>query len=228
MRKILLLLISISPLLSSGQGIDSKSDLLGTWNYYAGYMDFSITFESDSTFTYTQMGDMVSRFSNGTWSLQNDTIQLNSTFQSTQKSRIERTNDIQQKYYEIILKDERNNPIQHARVITYYGNTYKDTLMISLNGSFIINTLEIDSIKLWVDVEYKSFSFKPIENERQSVIILASKFSNYVIFSQSKWILKEDRIYNKMTVEDNNIFNWVENRKDYYLKKISRAEWYDK
>jgi len=228
MRNILLLLISIFPLLSSGQGIDSKNDLLGTWNYYAGYMGFSITFKSDSTFSYTQMGDMVSLFSNGTWSLQNDTIQLNSTFQSTQKSRIESTNEIPQEYYEIILKDERNNPIQHARVINCYNNTYKDSLMTSLNGSFIINTLEIDSITLWGDIEYKSFNFKPIENERQSVIILASKFSNYVIFSQSKWILKEDRIYNKMTVEDNNIFNWVENRKDYYLKKISRAEWYDK
>jgi hypothetical protein len=211
---IFLLTVSIS---TYSQTRTDWNNIVGTWKYYFGYFECTLVLNSDSTYKYSEVGDLNNNKSEGKWKLHKNKLVLNSYKQKPDESRVVSHYIDSIIGIRLSIRDILGEPVVMPEIKVFFGNNAIDTLMTNYNGLF-----EFPGIENMRSLEVSFIGLRNVtwnENLKQNFFefILAPENHDYIYQTNEKWKIEKDRLYHPSYKNDNRVLN-NKNRVNYFEK----------
>jgi len=218
MKRIIQIIILISSLTCFSQTKSDTINIVGTWKYYAGFFEYTLTLNQDSTYEYHIVGDLSNKKSQGKWERNKSKLILNSDKQKPSKTEISSKYSDTTKGVTLNIHDISGEPIvmPHIKIKNNKGEI--DTLITNFSGEFNFSNIEnIQEFKISY-VGLKDATWIGKMNRNYFEILMAPEYEDYIFQINEIWKIKDIRLYSPSCKKDNRIFK-DKGRINYYLKE---------
>ncbi|WP_103072526.1 hypothetical protein [Aquimarina sediminis] len=218
MQQISFLLLLLSTITCFSQSISNTTDLVGTWKYYSGYFEHKLILNQNQTYTYTIVGDLNNRKSQGTWKIKGKKLVLHSYKQKPTESIVKAQYIDSIKGTKFSIKTESGIPVSMPHIKIKNNLVHIDTL-ITKQSQFISfkNISRVKKFRISY-VGLKAATWAEKTNENYFEIVMADVLDNYIYQSNDVWRIKDNKLFSPSSKKENKLFS-NKKRVNYYSKE---------